>query len=383
MADRDANERASKRGRDRRRQARVSAALVRSIERLQRGRPLEPPGVKERIAPFVVVAILAMALALFLPADQRGTETLIATLLIPPLVASAFVVPWQRLPRWTQAIPPLLYFVVVALVRDAQGGELFTPLVVLPVIWFALYGTRPQLVAGILGAALTIAAPIALIGGEQYPADDLVRVALYALLLGILGFTISELVRERELLLHELSLLARTDFLTGLANRRAWREELGRALARAHRDRNPICVAILDLDHFKAYNDERGHAAGDRLLEDVSARWVDQLRETDMLARYGGEEFAVALPGAKLRDAGAVIARLREATPDGETASGGVAEWNFEESADELLGRADRALYEAKRAGRDRVVLAAGPPAPERPAHADRGRGRRLSSTAR
>ena len=91
---------------------------------------------------------------------------------------------------------------------------------------------------------------------------------------------------------------ARTDDLTGLLNRRAWEEELPREMARARRSSDPLCVAMLDLDFFKAYNDERGHQAGDRLLKQSAAAWVTELRASDMLARYGGEEFTVVLPGA-------------------------------------------------------------------------------------
>ena len=163
---------------------------------------------------------------------------------------------------------------------------------------------------------------------------------------------------ERADLLTRLEESARTDDLTGLLNRRAWEEQLPREMARARRAAHPLCVALLDLDFFKAYNDERGHQAGDRLLKQSTSAWGDQLRASDILARYGGEEFTIALPGCSLVDARSIVERLRSAMPAGQTVSAGVACWNGRESAEELVGRADAALYEAKRTGRDRLVTA-------------------------
>jgi diguanylate cyclase (GGDEF)-like protein len=114
---------------------------------------------------------------------------------------------------------------------------------------------------------------------------------------------------------------------------------------------------MLDLDHFKRYNDRQGHQAGDRLLKRVAGAWTAELRATDILVRYGGEEFALALPGCGLEDATTTVERLRAVIPSGQTCSAGIAAWDGEELATELLDRADRALYEAKRSGRDRTVL--------------------------
>jgi diguanylate cyclase (GGDEF)-like protein len=161
-------------------------------------------------------------------------------------------------------------------------------------------------------------------------------------------------------MLGRLEALARTDDLTGLPNRRSWQEHLPRELARAERDQQPLCVAMLDLDNFKDYNDRRGHQAGDRLLKEAAAAWRNRLRTYDVLARYGGEEFSVILPGCTTERAVRLVERLREATPEGETCSAGIAEWGAEEAAEALVGRADAALYRAKRAGRDQTVVAPG-----------------------
>ena len=163
---------------------------------------------------------------------------------------------------------------------------------------------------------------------------------------------------ERADLLVRLEDLARTDELTGLPNRRAMNERLWLELERARREGHPVCVGLLDLDHFKRYNDTRGHPAGDQLLAEAAARWRDALRVgTDILARYGGEEFAIVLP-TPIDDAHETIDRLRAATPDGQTASVGLAMWDGRETAEGLVARADAALYAAKAAGRDRIVRA-------------------------
>ena len=163
---------------------------------------------------------------------------------------------------------------------------------------------------------------------------------------------------ERERLLAELEAAARTDPLTGLANRRVWDDELPRELARAGRYRQPVTIALLDLDRFKDFNDEHGHQAGDTLLRNAAAAWSEQTRDVDLLARFGGDEFAVLLPNCGPDSALQALERVRAATPGRQTCSAGVAQWNGVEDADALLARADRALYEAKREGRDRTTPA-------------------------
>jgi diguanylate cyclase (GGDEF)-like protein len=142
-----------------------------------------------------------------------------------------------------------------------------------------------------------------------------------------------------------------------VSNRRVWEEELPRELERARRMSTPVCVAMIDLDNFKAYNDRHGHQAGDLVLKEAASAWRTQVRSTDLLARYGGEEFVVLLPACALEDAIKIIERLRAVTPL-VTCSVGLACWDFQEAATELVERADQALYAAKAEGRNRHVLA-------------------------
>jgi diguanylate cyclase (GGDEF)-like protein/PAS domain S-box-containing protein len=163
---------------------------------------------------------------------------------------------------------------------------------------------------------------------------------------------------ERENLLTEVAVLARSDALTGLPNRRALDEQLPREMARARRAGSGLCLAIIDLDRFKAFNDENGHLAGDAMLRECAIAWDSQLRGADTIVRFGGEEFLVVIPDAGIEEAAELVERLRAATPDEQTCSAGLAGWDFTESADELVDRADSALYRAKAAGRDRLVQA-------------------------
>ncbi len=111
-------------------------------------------------------------------------------------------------------------------------------------------------------------------------------------------------------------------------------------------------MIILDFDNFKQINDTNGHQAGDALLSSSAAAWTEIVRGTDTLARYGGDEFVVVLPDCSRELAVSTADRLRAAVPSGASCSAGVATWDFEETPGHLIDRADRALYQAKDAGR-------------------------------
>ncbi|MBJ7332151.1 MAG: diguanylate cyclase [Solirubrobacteraceae bacterium] len=177
-------------------------------------------------------------------------------------------------------------------------------------------------------------------------------------IIGLLAREAGHLI-DRADLVARLEHQSRTDVLTGLANRRVWNEFMARECAVSARTHEPLTVAMVDLDRFKAYNDQYGHQTGDVLLASCADAWTTTLRDVDLLARMGGEEFAVALPGCDLDDALVIVDRLRGLTPDGQTCSAGVAQWREGESVEGLLRRADTALYAAKDAGRACTRLAA------------------------
>jgi len=458
--------------------------------------------------------VLALVVLPLPPHGDGLMEISLAVATTALIFLTVWLAPWHRLPQFAEVVPALAYFVVVALLRDSQGGALsgYASLAMLPVFWLALYGTRQQLAIGIAGLAAVFLTPLVLLGAPEYPSTEWRTAILWICVAPIVGFTVQQLVAklrlraeetrlalaniesvtlsmreigastdpeevrravcssareiaaadvvqllepnedgrlaltsavgmriprageeaggglafmsckpvflreathgtrhglrsmhfepvlrndavvavlvlgwantvkrlspriesgmrmlaaeaaialDRARLLAQLQETARTDDLTGLPNRRAWDEELPRELARAARDSRPVCVAMLDLDRFKRFNDDRGHQAGDRLLKQAASAWATQLRTSDMLARYGGEEFSLLLPDCTLDDAQVLVQRLRSAMPDGETVSAGIACWDEVENAESLVGRADTALYAAKRGGRNQLVTAA------------------------
>jgi diguanylate cyclase len=157
---------------------------------------------------------------------------------------------------------------------------------------------------------------------------------------------------------------ARTDPLTGLANRRALNQELERRMAQFQRQQRPFSLLLIDMDHFKQFNDNHGHQAGDEMLCMMARALRDTVRDTDLAARYGGEEFAIVLPGTNLSDAKCAAERIRRAVAEirltfrgatlRDTVSVGLAETERMDDAQSLIQRADDSLYAAKEAGRNR-----------------------------
>ena len=296
-----------------------------------------------------------------LPPDSERTAHLGAVFGITALITTAAVViPWEdRLPRIAQVLPAMGYLPAIALLRDIEGGPPsgYAPLVVLPVLWLALYGTGGAVAVSVAGVAAALIAPLLIVGDPRYPASEWRWTGVTVTVTAVAGYTVFKLVARSKRLTAQLAELARTDPLTLLANRRRWDEELAREIARSRRSHVPLAVALLDMDELKAFNDQFGHLAGDALLQDCARAWNREVRTEDLLARYGGDEFGLILPNCALDAATTVVERLRRATP-GATCSVGIAEWQPGESKEDLLVRADAALYTAKRNGRGRLVAA-------------------------
>jgi diguanylate cyclase len=178
-------------------------------------------------------------------------------------------------------------------------------------------------------------------------------------------------VRDLEHELEKAREQVRTDSLTGALNRRGFEQAWEREAARTDRSATPLSLSVIDLDNFKNVNDTYGHAIGDRALVHLVAVAREVVRPTDLVARLGGEEFALVLPGAGPEEALAITQRLQRALTrelflgDDKhlfiTFSAGVASRRGDETWEQVLKRADQALYEAKRSGKNLVVMASEP----------------------
>ncbi|MDQ3752302.1 MAG: GGDEF domain-containing protein [Actinomycetota bacterium] len=308
--------------------------------------------------PLIDLMLLAIFCRFFLAADTRSPACVLLTL---GLVSNVFLDSWLVLLRrqgaYTIGRPMDLgwlfadLFIGAALLHPSVS-QLFEPSPADP-------SPRPGRLV-MVGAGLLV--PPAILVSEGLRSGPLVffvaaagTATLSLLALARMWGLVAQVQRQAR----RLDELARTDGLTGMPNRRVWEIELPRELARAAREAKPVCVALTDLDHFKAYNDQHGHPTGDRLLREAVTAWSTQLRESDVLARYGGEEFAIVLPDCALEEAAVIVDRLRAATPEAQTCSAGIVLWDGAEPAEQLVRRADAALYRAKAEGRNRTVVAA------------------------
>jgi diguanylate cyclase (GGDEF)-like protein len=309
------------------------------------------------------------ALSLLLPHPESFDETALWTIIaIAALGAIVALLIASRAPVWPVHIlvAAAIAMVTVAAHYSHEAGGFYTLFYVWIGLWVIFFFARRAALLYIVGIAGAYAALLIVdqtAGGPARWITTVGAVALSALVIDWLVRRVrrfaresAEVASERAELLSALAKVARTDDLTGLPNRRAWDEGLELELARAERDDTPLCIGLMDLDRFKLYNDDNGHQAGDRLLKEIAAAWRSELRTTDILARYGGEEFALALPGCDLEDASLLVERLRVATPEHQTCSAGLVLWDGKETSERIFGRADRALYAAKEAGRDRIV---------------------------
>lgn len=338
------------------------------------------------IVPGLLVAILARSLAI----DGFGVPYWgPAFPILIVLLAAMFVGVWRRwLSLWAfeavllgMVVTTLLGFLatwrVVPVYVAAETTDIF-----LSTLWSGLVFPLAFLVLGArrgLQASLAFYAAIVLLivpptidasvlGGPQLDTADAhisfaVFFAVMIVLLWVLASRLEEaLAVARTVALRFLS-EASTDALTGLPNRRQLDDQLDRDIARAHRDREPLSVLLVDIDRFKAVNDVHGHQAGDRALREFAYRLSDTVRAGDVAGRWGGEEFLVIAPNTGQDGALELAERCRTAITNvpvaivGKvTASFGVATLGEGEEARSLVRRADTALYRAKDGGRDAVV---------------------------
>jgi diguanylate cyclase (GGDEF)-like protein len=231
--------------------------------------------------------------------------------------------------------------------------------------------TGAELAAVIRQFEAYVSVPIVFLSTELDPARQLAAIALGGdefLTKPIAPDDLVAAVSARLRRYRALRACVTQDGLTGLLNHAASKERIAVEISRALRERHPLSLAMIDLDHFKSINDTHGHPAGDRVLRSLAELLRQRLRKSDVIGRLGGEEFVVALPDACVADAARLMDRLREAfagvrhaCEGGEfhaTFSCGVAELRARESAEELCVLADGALYRAKQGGRNCVLVA-------------------------
>jgi diguanylate cyclase (GGDEF)-like protein len=284
------------------------------------------PGARTTSYRLLLAALLLTALSDILvvaaPAGQVGRSGFsdVAGLLANTLAAAAALHPSMR--RLTVPLPEPPVFVRPRLI-------LLTATVVL--------APAVGIHQGVIGHA-----------GENWFAVSASSIVLFLLV----AARMAGLVRRVEAQSHTLAQLARHDALTGLPNRRQWDERLAEAITKNATTGESLFVALIDLDHFKAYNDTHGHQAGDELLATAAANWRRHLRDGDLLARYGGEEFGLLFTGCTEPEATAVLDRLMAATPHHQTFSAGLTRWTGHATPQQLLHPADQLLYQSKNNGR-------------------------------
>jgi diguanylate cyclase (GGDEF)-like protein len=306
-----------------------------------------------------------------------------ATMSLLVVLAAALAV-WQSVgPHVTAALVVVgdLVYVVVAL--TTTDPLLYAPpLMLLFACFAAAWFLGPRALA--LHMVLVVLACSAALSGN-YPdtAGLAVQITVNSVVLDLVTLAVFLLRRRVQRLLAETQALSSTDPLTGLANRRWLVAQAPRIWRQARRDGQRVAALVLDLDHFKRLNDDFGHAAGDAVLREVAAALSATVRPADVLARTGGEELVVLGLVGDPSEAHQLAERLRHAVSTGSTGADhtvtvsiGVAlappscTDEVTDSLWRLIDRADAAMYEAKRTGRDRVTIAGGaaPPRPRDPA---------------
>jgi diguanylate cyclase (GGDEF)-like protein len=270
-----------------------------------------------------------------------------------------------RFPRRGLALLGPLGVVLIAYALVTTPGPTDAAvLYALPVFWTTFFFGRRG--AAAILACVAIAHAVALLAMpavDSYPGRWLDVMVSGC---GVAGVVLV-LEQRNEVLVARLAGEARTDPLTGLLNRRGFDEHAAREFAHVGRDGSPIALATLDIDHFKKVNDEWGHLVGDRVLVNLAHVLTGESRVIDVAARLGGEEFALLMPGCDAAGAEALIDRVRSrlessAGPDlpAVRISAGVVATREPLEVQDLLASVDRALYAAKRGGRDRTVVLGG-----------------------
>ena len=303
--------------------------------------------------PSRVVAALqvigAVSIASALPLRHwpgASLPVLLAVLALALANAGVRVAIGERLPAWTLQVDVAAGNLLVSVIAaagasaDVNFANLYLLVEVFALLYLPWRAALAQLAAA--GAAYAIVLGAGL-HTDQPPLIAWLSVFGTAVIVGVVVLGLLSVLRAA----------AREDHLTGLANRRMWDERIEQELERAARSGAALSVVVVDLDGFKAVNDASGHAAGDRLLQDIARAWQGVVRGGgDFLARVGGDEFGLLAPGSDELGARALVKRLADAIPQNLSASFGVATWDRSEGASALQRRADQVMYRNKQGQR-------------------------------
>ncbi|MEO7126356.1 MAG: GGDEF domain-containing protein [Nakamurella sp.] len=296
-------------------------------------------------------AVLAFAALLVLPGWQVPNQT--AMIIIGILIAGGSVsqiVFAAHVPIAMNHVTSIVGTATIAAAQLLAGYPIAIATVGLLYVWVAVFtSVFYSSFAATVHVAIMSAAQIAVLIYLQDPG-------LVPQVVVTIGTCITATIIV-SWLTHDLRQQVSTDPLTSLPNRRGFEQIFAKSLAVATRTKDPLSVAVLDLDGFKALNDRHGHATGDEALIASADAWQDAIRPMDTLARTGGDEFVVLMPGCNSSASAGIITRLQAATPHEMTCSAGIAIFDGLESAADLLRRADSAMYAAKAKGIANLVV--------------------------
>jgi diguanylate cyclase (GGDEF)-like protein len=292
-------------------------------------------------------------LTLVLPHPATLNELLLLLLAITtPLVALALWLLRHRLPirvyPWLLGVGTGIVTLLVATAGSTSAAVTFSFFYMWIVLYAVMFFSPLGVLLQVAVAAAAYGVALAQYGESGMNAPTAFEPVILTAVIGTTSAVLVGLSRARE--------ASEVDPLTRAANRRGLDRFLGSALIDALSHQEPLIAAMVDVDHFKTLNDEHGHGVGDQVLVDLASAWKTLLRPNDFLARMGGDEFLIVLPGCAGGDASAILERLRTTAPTGVTCSFGAAWWRAGDSASMLVSNADAALYQAKRAGRNRVA---------------------------
>ncbi len=316
-------------------------------------------GLMYLFAPFTAICVAPIAIYRYVNGEYL-TAALDATIVVAVLLTVVYV-------RWQQSVrTPAMVVAVIYTTGAVLAAYLNSPFYIFwlyPAVLANFFLLHPVLALVINLLAIVAAVPVAL-----QTTDAMLTIGMMGSLLFSISMTFgfARLIDKQR---DALRTAASHDALTGVGNRRLMDDEIDRSIERFRRHPSPTSLIVLDLDMFKSVNDRLGHKAGDQLLVAVSQLLMRQTRNADRVFRFGGEEFVLLAENTDLDEAAVIAEHLRQqisvrikSSDQPLTASFGCAQLRVDETADEWFRRADKALFEAKDLGRNRVALAKEPP---------------------